>query len=50
MNMVGVIGKKIGMSVILNANGISIPVTIIEVLPNKILNIKTKKIDELMPV
>ncbi|AUI73223.1 50S ribosomal protein L3 [Candidatus Portiera aleyrodidarum] len=43
--MVGVIGKKIGMSVILNANGISIPVTIIEVLPNKILNIKTKKID-----
>lgn len=45
INMVGVIGKKIGMSVILNANGISIPVTIIEVLPNKILNIKTKKID-----
>lgn len=43
--MIGVIGKKIGMSIILKEKGISIPVTIIEVLPNRIVNIKTKKKD-----
>lgn len=43
--MIGVIGKKIGMSIILKEKGISIPVTIIEVLPNRILKIKTKKKD-----
>ncbi|AGI27128.1 50S ribosomal protein L3 [Candidatus Portiera aleyrodidarum] len=43
--MIGVIGKKIGMSIILKDKGISIPVTIIEVLPNRIVNIKTKKKD-----
>lgn len=41
--MIGVIGKKIGMSIILKEKGISIPVTIIEVLHNRIVNIKTKK-------
>lgn len=43
--MIGVIGKKIGMSIILKEKGISIPVTIIEVLPNKIVKIKTNKKD-----
>ncbi|CEI58701.1 50S ribosomal protein L3 [Candidatus Portiera aleyrodidarum] len=43
--MIGVIGKKIGMSIILKDKGVSIPVTIIEVLPNRIVNIKTKKKD-----
>ncbi|CAA3705394.1 50S ribosomal protein L3 [Candidatus Portiera aleyrodidarum] len=43
--MLGVIGKKIGMSIILKEKGISIPVTIIEVLPNRIVQIKTNKKD-----
>lgn len=42
---IGVIGKKIGMSIILKEKGITIPVTIIEVTPNRIVHIKTKNKD-----
>ncbi len=39
--MLGIIGKKIGMSQILNEDGIVLPVTFIETEPNDIIQVKT---------
>lgn len=39
--MSGLLGKKIGMSNVFNANGIRVPVTIIEVTPSTVTNIRT---------
>lgn len=43
--MNGLVGRKLGMSRFFDKNGISIPVTIIEIMPNYITQIKNKKKD-----
>ena len=43
--MAGIIGKKIGMSSVFNANGEIVPVTVILAGPCKVVNIKTKEKD-----
>lgn len=42
---IGVIGHKIGMTRIFDENGVSIPVTVIEVKPNRITQLKTMSVD-----
>ena len=37
----GVIGKKIGMSRVFNADGNAVPVTVLEVSPNRVTQVKT---------
>jgi large subunit ribosomal protein L3 len=41
----GLIGKKCGMTQIYTENGVAIPVTLIQVLPNRVVQIKTKDRD-----
>ena len=41
----GLVGKKIGMTRVFTENGVSQPVTVIEVLPNKITQIRTEATD-----
>lgn len=41
----GVIGKKCGMTRVFTEEGVSIPVTVIEVLPNRITQLKTAETD-----
>ncbi len=43
--MIGLIGRKIGMTRIYNEKGVAIPVTIVEVGPCTVYNIKTEKKD-----
>lgn len=43
--MKGLIGRKLGMSRFFSADGISVPVTLIEILPNYIIQIKNKETD-----
>ncbi|WEJ63006.1 50S ribosomal protein L3 [Thiomicrorhabdus lithotrophica] len=42
---IGIIGKKIGMTRVFNDEGISTPVTVVEVQPNRITQIKTLETD-----
>jgi large subunit ribosomal protein L3 len=42
---IGLIGKKCGMTRIFSDKGESIPVTVIEVLPNRVVQVKTKEND-----
>ncbi|MDY0137343.1 MAG: 50S ribosomal protein L3 [Thiomicrospira sp.] len=42
---IGVVGKKIGMTRIFNEEGVSIPVTVIEVAPNRVTQVKTTATD-----
>ena len=42
---IGIVGRKAGMSRIFTADGLSIPVTLIEATPNRITQIKTVEID-----
>lgn len=44
-NMLGLIGKKIGMTRLFTPEGDTVPVTVVEVLPNKITQIKTLEND-----
>jgi large subunit ribosomal protein L3 len=41
----GVIGKKIGMSRVFNADGSAVPVTVLEVGPNRVTQVKTDEND-----
>ena len=41
----GLIGRKCGMTQIYAENGAAIPVTLIEILPNRVVQIKTKERD-----
>ncbi len=41
----GLVGRKIGMSRVFTPEGNSIPVTIIEILPNSVTQVRTKNID-----
>jgi large subunit ribosomal protein L3 len=43
--MPGLIGKKIGMTSIFDENGKNIPVTVIEVSPNYVIQVRTKEKD-----
>ena len=43
--LVGLVGSKLGMTRIFNEDGDSIPVSVIEVLPNKVTQIKTETTD-----
>lgn len=42
---IGLVGRKIGMSRVFTETGSSIPVTVVEVLPNRITQLKTKDND-----
>jgi large subunit ribosomal protein L3 len=42
---IGVVGKKIGMTRIFNEEGVSVPVTVVEVTPNRVTQIKTLESD-----
>ncbi len=42
---IGVIGKKKGMSRVFTGDGESVPVTVIEVTPNRVTQVKTPEID-----
>lgn len=42
---IGLIGKKCGMTRIFSATGETIPVTVVEVLPNRVVQVKTKEND-----
>ena len=39
--MIGLVGKKVGMTRIFTEDGVSIPVTVIEVEANRVLRLKT---------
>ena len=43
--MKGILGRKIGMTEVFTKNGKVIPVTVIEVLPNIVTQIKTEEND-----
>lgn len=45
MNMKGILGKKIGMTQVFTTDGKLIPVTVIEVEPNVVTQVKTKETD-----
>ncbi|HID00365.1 MAG TPA: 50S ribosomal protein L3 [Piscirickettsiaceae bacterium] len=47
---IGVVGKKIGMTRVFNEDGVSVPVTVIQVEPNRITQIKTVETDGYMAV
>jgi len=42
---IGVVGRKAGMTRIFTEDGVSIPVTVIEVEPNRVTQIKTPEVD-----
>ena len=41
----GVVGRKLGMTRIFGADGVSVPVTVIHVEPNRVTQIKTDEVD-----
>jgi len=43
--MIGLVGKKCGMTRVFTEDGLSIPVTVVEVLPNRVTQIKTTETD-----
>ncbi len=42
---IGLVGRKVGMTRIFNADGVSIPVTVIEVEANRVTQVKTQETD-----
>jgi hypothetical protein len=40
---IGLIGRKAGMTRVFTEDGVSIPVTLIEVEPNRVTQVKTRK-------
>ena len=41
----GLVGRKVGMTRVFTDDGISIPVTVLEVVPNRVTQIKTNETD-----
>lgn len=39
--MKGILGRKVGMTSVFTKDGKLIPVTVVEVLPNKVMQVKT---------
>jgi len=42
---IGLIGRKAGMTRVFTEDGVSIPVTLIEVEPNRVTQVKTEQTD-----
>ncbi|MGN1357093.1 MAG: 50S ribosomal protein L3 [Succinivibrionaceae bacterium] len=42
---IGLIGRKVGMTRVFNADGVSVPVTVIEVLANRVTQVKNAETD-----
>ena len=42
---IGLVGRKCGMTRVFTEDGMSIPVTVVEVLSNKIAQIKSESVD-----
>ncbi len=42
---IGVLGRKIGMTRVFTDDGVAIPVTVVEVLPNRVSQVKTLEVD-----
>ncbi|MEH6576636.1 MAG: 50S ribosomal protein L3 [Amphritea sp.] len=42
---VGLIGRKVGMTRVFNEDGVSVPVTVIEMEPNRVTQVKTSETD-----
>ena len=43
--MKGILGRKVGMTSVFTKDGKLIPVTVVEVLPNKVMQVKTAEKD-----
>ncbi|WP_058472278.1 50S ribosomal protein L3 [Legionella quateirensis] len=43
--MIGLLGRKIGMTRVFTAEGVSVPVSVVEVHPNRVSQVKTADID-----
>ncbi|MBA2649165.1 MAG: 50S ribosomal protein L3 [Legionella sp.] len=43
--MIGLLGRKIGMTRVFTAAGISLPVTVVEILPNRVSQVKDSEVD-----
>lgn len=43
--MIGLLGRKIGMTRVFTAEGVSVPVSVVEVHPNRVTQVKTKDVD-----
>mgnify|MGYP006895718602 CR=1 FL=1 len=39
--MIGLVGRKVGMTRIFNEDGVSVPVTVIEIEANRVTQVKT---------
>jgi len=46
---IGLIGRKAGMTRLFTEDGVSIPVTLIEVEPNRVTQVKTRKPTVIVP-
>jgi large subunit ribosomal protein L3 len=42
---IGIVGRKCGMTRIFSDDGVSVPVTVIEVQPNRVTQVKTEQVD-----
>ncbi len=42
---IGIVGRKTGMTRIFTADGVSIPVTVVEATPNRVTQVKTSELD-----
>ena len=42
---IGVVGRKCGMTRVFNEDGSAVPVTVVEVTPNRVTQVKTVEID-----
>lgn len=42
---IGLVGRKCGMTRVFTGEGVSIPVTVVEVEPNRVTQVKTKEVD-----
>ncbi|MGL5742169.1 MAG: 50S ribosomal protein L3 [Legionella sp.] len=43
--MIGLLGRKVGMTRVFMADGVSVPVSVVEVHPNRVSQVKTKETD-----
>lgn len=48
--MIGLLGRKIGMTRVFMADGVSVPVSVVEVHPNRVSQVKTKETDGYLAV
>ena len=46
--MIGLVGRKVGMTRIFNEDGVSVPVTVIEIEANRVTQVKTLENDAIL--